>query len=201
MGKTQEWIYCCEVPHMLETNSENELDLLSPNRHRNVRRLPCAGHCLPEPARGWPRITECLCLCVYCVCVLTGIELWIYWNHIQDIIFSFLPFSKGDTRVILVFATDICGILVFAADNCGILMYAADICGILSMPQSFECFQNKNASNDWGIRIRLGHTEYTWYTTNICGNHKYAANICGIHEYDSFISLWEWEEWKNNVLF
>ena len=29
----------------------------------------------------------------------------------EDIIFSFLPFSKGDTRVILVFAADICGIL------------------------------------------------------------------------------------------
>ncbi len=44
----------------------------------------------------------------------------------EDIIFSFLPFSKGDTRVILVYATDICGILVYAADICGILMFAAD---------------------------------------------------------------------------
>ena len=41
----------------------------------------------------------------------------------KDIIFSFLPFSIGDTRVILVFAADICRILVFAADICGILIY------------------------------------------------------------------------------
>ncbi len=61
-----------------------------------------------------------------------------FYSYIQDIIFSFLPFSKGDTRVILVFAADICGILVFAADICGILMYAADICGILSMPHEYD---------------------------------------------------------------
>ena len=42
--------------------------------------------------------------------------------------------------------------------------------------------------NNWGILSQLGHTEY-------------AINICGIHEYDSCIYLWEWEEWKNNVLY
>ncbi len=52
-------------------------------------------------------------------------------SHKEDIIFSFLPFSKGDTRVILVFAANVCGILVFTADICGILKYATDICGIL----------------------------------------------------------------------
>ena len=44
----------------------------------------------------------------------------------EDIIFSFLPFSKGDAQVIHVYTTNICGILVFATD----------VCGILSMPQS-----------------------------------------------------------------
>ncbi len=31
----------------------------------------------------------------------------IFEGNIEDINFSFLPFSKGDTRVILVFAADI----------------------------------------------------------------------------------------------
>ena len=81
------------------------------------------------------------------------------------------------------YATDICGILVSAADICGILMYAADY---------------KYASNDWGILIWLGHTEYA---TNICGKHKYAANISGIHVYDLCIFFWEWKKWKNNLFY
>ncbi len=47
---------------------------------------------------------------------------------LEDILISLLPFSKGDTRGIHVYATNIFGILVFATD----------ICGILSMPQSNE---------------------------------------------------------------
>ncbi len=54
-----------------------------------------------------------------------------------------------------------------------------------------EIIQNQNASNDWGILIQLGHSEYA---TNICGKHKYAANIYGIHVYDSCIFFWEWKE-------
>ncbi len=54
------------------------------------------------------------------------------------------------------------------------LVYAADICGILIMPQIKK--------------------------TQTVQDTEYAANICGIHKYDSCIFLWEWEEWKNNVL-
>ncbi len=32
----------------------------------------------------------------------------------KDIIFSFLPFSKGDTRVVFMFAADLYGILMYA---------------------------------------------------------------------------------------
>ncbi len=70
-------------------------------------------------------------------------------DHIEDIIFSFLPFSKGDTRVIL----------VFAADICGILMYAADICGIL-----IQLGHTEYATNIWGKHK---------YAANICGIHEY----------------------------
>ncbi len=59
--------------------------------------------------------------------------------YIKEIIFWFLPFSKEDTRVIHVYATNICGILVFATD----------ICGILSMTRvsSFENGRNQMTQN------------------------------------------------------
>ncbi len=43
-------------------------------------------------------------------------------------------------------------------------------------------------SNDWVVLNQLRHTEY-------------ATNICGIHEYDLSISLWEWEQWNEDVFF
>ena len=43
----------------------------------------------------------------------------------QEIIIWFLPFSKEDTRAILVYAKDICGILVFATDILWHTQYAA----------------------------------------------------------------------------
>ncbi len=44
---------------------------------------------------------------VFWTCQCQVAFLW----HIEEIIFLFLPFSKGDTQVILVYAADICGIL------------------------------------------------------------------------------------------
>ena len=54
--------------------------------------------------------------------------------YYTDIISSFLPFSKGDTRVILVFAADICGILMYAPVEISVAYvskhkFATNICG------------------------------------------------------------------------
>ena len=48
-------------------------------------------------------------------------------------------------------------------------------------------------------RRYLWHTQATEAYSFDWGIHEYAIKICGKHEYDSCISLWEWEEWKNNV--
>ena len=102
-----------------------------------------------------------------------------------------LPFSKGDTRVIHVCATNIYGILVFASD----------VCGILSMPQSFEAFLFWTITSVTSILLDIKRLRHTECAANICGIHKSATNICGKHKYDLCISLWELEEWKNNVLY
>ena len=67
----------------------------------------------------WPKYFVLDRLC-YLLTIITKVK--------ADIIFAFLPFSKEDT----------CVIIVYAADICCILVYATDICGILSMPQSNE---------------------------------------------------------------
>ncbi len=69
----------------------------------------------------------------------------------KDILISLLPFSQGDTRVILVYAKDICGILVFAPDRH--TEYATNICGI----------------HEYSTNICGKHK----FATNICGKHKY----------------------------
>ncbi len=55
------------------------------------------------------------------------------------------------------------------------------------MPQIFEAY-----SFNWGI---LSMPQISAANTRLV-----CRNICGIHEYDASIFLWEWKEWKNNVL-
>ncbi len=72
--------------------------------------------------------------------ISNGIALIDYCT--KEIIFSFLPFSKEDTRVIRVYATD--------------------ICGILSMPQAAEYTEHAaNMQNLWHTQVCR---KYLWHT-------------------------------------